>query len=106
MPPQPVDLLIEIDYAPDAAHASLEALEMILAAAALEFSVIVLLCGPAITFVQGPESRRWRQLIDFELARLVTTEPIAQWPDALPVRQIDAAVVEQMRENARNILIL
>lgn len=106
MPPQRVDLLIEIDYAPDAAYASLEALEMILAAAALEFSVIVLLRGPAMKFVQGPESRRWRQLIDFELARLVTTEPVAQWPDALPVEQMDAAAVEQMRENARNILTL
>lgn len=106
MSPQSIDVLIEIDYAPETAFASLEALEIILAAAALEFSLVVLLHGPAMAFVQGPESRRWRQLIDFELARLVTTESLSHWPDALPVREIDAADVEQMRDNARNILTL
>lgn len=106
MSAQRIDVLIEIAYAPATEFAGLEALEIILAAAALELSPVVVLHGPAMAFAQGPESRRWRQLIDFELARLVTTESLTRWPDALPVQEVDADDVEQMRDNARNILTL
>ncbi|MEM7053192.1 MAG: hypothetical protein AAF446_01460 [Pseudomonadota bacterium] len=106
MPADEFDLLFELGFAPNGRFASLEALEPILAAAALEFSIVVLFSGPAVSLLQGPESRRWRQLVDFDLAELVVSEWLDDGPDQLRLRLINASEAEQLRKNARTILIL
>ena len=99
------DLLFEIDYTPSAPFSSLEALEPILAAAALDYSIAVIFHGPALSLLHGTDSPRWRQLIDFDLADLLTSTGI-DGHDADGVRPINASEIEQLRKNARTILNL
>ena len=110
MPMHSPDLLFEIGYAPSAPFASLEALEPILAAAALDYSIAVIFHGPALGLLRGEESPRWRQLIDFDLAELLTSagadDHRVDGHDAVGVRPIDAFEIEQLRKNARTILNL
>ena len=100
------DIVFEVGYLPQDAQASLEALEMILAAAALEMSLVVMFDINPSLWLAGPNSKRWRQLIDFGLAELLTTQAFDSQLDMLPVRRIEASEAQQIRANARTILVL
>ena len=106
MPAAELDVLVEVGFEPSGPFANIEALEPILAAAALDYSVAVLLHAPALALLRGEEGRRWQQLVDFELAEILSTANPDEDLNSFAIRSVQPAEVEQLRSNARTILTL
>lgn len=100
------DVLIEIDFAPRDARERTETLEVVLGAASLELALVVLLHGSAADHLCGDFERRWLQLTDFGLARLLVHEPLGNLESSVPFERVGPAEVEQARRNALTIMML
>ncbi|MDT8449796.1 MAG: hypothetical protein RQ847_06440 [Wenzhouxiangellaceae bacterium] len=98
-------LLIEIAFAPDGPDDRTEALEFVLAAAALELDARVLFSGSGRVHLAGADARGWRQLVDFDLLELAAECP-RESGLAIPVRQLDGAAARQWRGDAGCVVSL
>jgi len=65
--------LIRVRLAPTESEAR-EVLELALAGASLDVDLVVVFEGPGCGFLAPPWARGWRQLVDFDLARLYYLE--------------------------------
>lgn len=100
------DLLIEIGYAPRDARERIETLEVILGAASLELDIAVCLLGSGSNHLRGDFERRWLQLTDFGLARILVFDAHRDSDSSVPFERISRAEVEQVRRKALTIMTL
>ena len=101
-----ISIVFDIRYLPQDTRANLEALEMILAAAALEIETAVVFRVDPAAWLQGQDGMRWRQLIDFGLAQLWTTVRDTQVTSDYPIPLASAEQIAQFCSNAEAILVL
>ncbi|MGK7295320.1 MAG: hypothetical protein ACNS61_05720 [Candidatus Wenzhouxiangella sp. M2_3B_020] len=98
-------LLIELGFAPQSDRAGIEALELVLAAAALGVPARVLFTGAGERHLTGPDARGWRQLTDFDLLPLYVSEPVLARDHAAPAKPLDTAGVLRLRAKSRLLLL-
>ena len=100
--------LLKIGFAPGDPD-SREALELVLAAAALEVPAKVLFFGPGTAHLQPDHAPAWQQLIDHGLAGVFYAEgdwPAASAPPRLAAVALDAAELATLEQEARQVLVL
>ncbi len=103
MPERP--WLIVISTAP-AEPDSREMLELVLAGAALDCPLAVVFFGPGVAHLEPECFRPWRQLIDFDLARvyLASLDPSMLLPPG--VEMLDQSGLAALQESARGVMEL
>lgn len=99
-------VLLEIGFAPTTGLQRTEALEMALAAAALEIDALVLFCAGGLEHLAGDAARGWRQITDFDLLELVAESDRRDRPFAVPARRVESAEAARLRARAATILLL
>lgn len=101
------ELLFLVEQAPDGEHDRIETLEPILAAAALERDVAVLVRGAGGQHLVGPGGEAWDQLTDFELAPVFVLDASDEEGTALDRgRAIDAARAARLCDEAATMIAL
>lgn len=100
------DVLIQIAYAPRDAREGIETLEVVLGAASLELDVAVCLVGAGAGHLAGDFGRRWLQLTDFGLARLMVLDGGGGVRTRVPFEPVTGAEVEQARQKALTMMVL
>ncbi len=96
--------VVQIDSGP--AHPnSREMLEMVLAGASLELPITVLFSGDGRLHLVGEQACHWRQLVDFELARLCVLDDGDVEPE-LPVVTLDNEALDRLRERSAGLFLL
>jgi hypothetical protein len=101
------ELVFVIDRPPAGPRDRIETLEPVLAAAALERDVAVLLRGPGRQHLVGPGAEAWDQLTDFDLAAVFLLDGDAlPFSDADRGRPIDAEQAARLRGEAGTMIEL
>lgn len=91
---------VVVEACPDPAE-SVEVLELILAAASLELSLTVVLCGDAADLLSAPETRSWQQLIEHDLAEVfVSGETGADRPLPPGAKRLSRAELQVLERTA------
>lgn len=101
------EVLFVVDRAPRGPCDRIETLEPVLAAAALERDVAVLLQGPGTGHLVGPGAEAWDQLVDHELAPFFVLDAS---PGSSTGRErgqaVDAAQADRLRREAGRMVDL
>jgi hypothetical protein len=95
-------LLIEIRGGPRDERDAIETLELVLAAAALEFPACVLFGADGLAHLSGERRRRWRQLTDHDLMPVLLEAPAGVDLGAV----VDGARADALRGDALHLLRL
>ncbi|MEM1081179.1 MAG: DsrE family protein [Pseudomonadota bacterium] len=95
-----------IGYQPRDDRSNLEALEMILAAAALEIDIAVVFTIEASAWLNEQGGARWRQLVDFDLAKLHQLRLESTHEVVIPIATITPNEFAELREPADRVIVL
>lgn len=86
---------------------SSEMLELVMAGASLDVPLVVLFSGAGRHHLRASQAARWRQLVDFGLARLVyQIDDDAEFSPQVPAEGLDTGQVDALFAHARGVLQL